>query len=355
MRIKVAFLESDKTYLSRIVNALGGRYADKIQIYSYTDLAAAYAGITSERIAVLVADRSFEVKQESLPAYCSLVFFSESSDVESIRDCPAICKYQKIEQIYKGILNVYSENAQMDPNIRLRSEGGAKLIVVTSPCGGVGSSSVAVALARRFAKRKQRVLYLNLEKTGSSDLYFIAQGQFTMSDVVFAVKSRRANLRLKLESCARQDNSGVYFFATPNVALDIQEMSIQDEEELLDTVLGSGIYDYVIMDRGFGMDLDSIRIFNKAVRTAWICGGSETSVVKTLRAYQALEILEKKAECLFLQDLAIVYNKFDNARSAQLPVKSGWEIAGAIPEFRGTNELQVVARMEEMSILDRFA
>lgn len=92
-----------------------------------------------------------------------------------------------------------------------------RLPVLTLDCragGGVGSSSLAAACALNFAARGRSVLYLNLEKFGGSSQFFSGEGQFDMSDVVLSLKSRKANLALKLESYVRRDPRGVFFFAS---------------------------------------------------------------------------------------------------------------------------------------------
>ena len=71
------------------------------------------------------------------------------------------------------------------------------------------------------AGRGNNVLYLNLEKFGSSDVFFSGEGQFTMSDIIFALKGRKANLAMKLQSCVKKATCGGDFFSTSQTALDI--------------------------------------------------------------------------------------------------------------------------------------
>ncbi len=52
MKIKVAILERDKSYLARIVSAFGTKYADKLEIYSFTDPDIAMSTLSSARIDV---------------------------------------------------------------------------------------------------------------------------------------------------------------------------------------------------------------------------------------------------------------------------------------------------------------
>ena len=79
----------------------------------------------------------------------------------------------------------------------------SSVVIFTSPCGGVGTSTVAAACAIAHANMGKRVFYLNLEQCGTTDVFFQAEGNATMSDVIYSLKSRKANLLLKLESCIK--------------------------------------------------------------------------------------------------------------------------------------------------------
>lgn len=56
---------------------------------------------------------------------------------------------------------------------------------------------MAAACASYYAAKGEKTLYLNFEKFGSADAFFSAEGQFDMSDIIFALKSRKANLSMK--------------------------------------------------------------------------------------------------------------------------------------------------------------
>ena len=222
MKIKLAILENDSNYLNRMVVAFNTRYADKLEIYSFTSYDVALEALTSSKIDVLVASDYFDVDSKKLPSRCGFAYLVDSPDIDNVREQRAICKFQKADLIYKQILSIYSENTENMSKIKL-SEDGSKLITFSSPCGGTGTSSVAAACAVNYAKRGKKVLYLNLEPFGSSDNFFSAEGQFDMSDIIYALKSAKANLTLKLESCVKQDATGVNFFSASKVALDMQE------------------------------------------------------------------------------------------------------------------------------------
>lgn len=112
MKIKLAILENDVNYLNRIVVAFNTRYADKLEIYSFTKYDAAIEALTTSKIDVLIANDSFDVNTKEIPAKCGFAYLVDSVDIENVRDQRAICKFQKADLIYKQILGIYSEKAE---------------------------------------------------------------------------------------------------------------------------------------------------------------------------------------------------------------------------------------------------
>jgi hypothetical protein len=94
------------------------------------------------------------------------------------------------------------------------------------------------------AGRGNNVLYLNLEKFGSSDAFFSGEGQFTMSDIIFALKGRKANLAMKLQSCVKKATCGVDFFSTSQTALDMLELDTDDIIQLIEKCRDISICNY---------------------------------------------------------------------------------------------------------------
>ena len=119
MRIKLAILESDQSYLNRIVTAFNTKYADKFEIYSFTDKALALSTLDSNRIDVLVASDAFDIDITALPKRCGFAYFVDSPDVDQLNNQRAICKFQKADLIYKQILSIYSENSGRVAGLKL--------------------------------------------------------------------------------------------------------------------------------------------------------------------------------------------------------------------------------------------
>ena len=55
MKVHLAILESDEAYLRRIVSVFTQKYADKLEVYSFTNESSAMRELTDAKIDVLLA------------------------------------------------------------------------------------------------------------------------------------------------------------------------------------------------------------------------------------------------------------------------------------------------------------
>ena len=349
MKIKLAILEKDQSYLNRIVSVFGTKYADKFQIYSFTDMDVAFSTLETAKIEVMVASDAFEIDVNKLPKRCGFAYFVDSADVEMLNGQRAICKFQKADLIYKQILSIYSENAGNVSGLKL-GDDSCKIIFFQPVSGGVGASSMAAACAMHFAAKGKKTLYLNLEKFGSANAFFTAEGQFDMSDIIFALKSKKANLAMKLESCVKQAENGVFFYSQSKIALDMMELNTDDITRLISELQLTGSYDYIVVDTDFSIDREALKIYRKAHTVAWVGDGSELSNIKLFRAFNALSTLEQNADSPIPNRMVLIYNKFSNKTSKTL-TEIGIKNIGGAPRFEHATSEQV---LEQLSAKDMF-
>lgn len=352
MKIKLAILENDQNYLNRIVSAFSVKYPDNLEVYSFTNMDMAISSIDSSRIDILIADSSFEIDVASLPKRCGFAYLVDSTDIDMLNSQRAICRFQKADLIYRQILSIYSENAGNLSGIKL-GDDSSKIIAFTSPSGGVGTSTVAAACALHFAQSGKKTLYLNLEKFGSSDLFFSGEGQFDLSDVIFALKSKKANLVMKLESCVKQDLKGVYFYSKTKVALDMLELSADDIIRLINELKISGSYDYIILDLDFSMSKEMREILSQALSIIWIGDGSEASNMKIARAYTAFSIKENNEETPLTNRLSLFYNRFSSKTGETVGIEELKNVGGA-PWYKQATTEQIIDELSKTAIFDKI-
>lgn len=352
MKIRLAMLEMDEKYLQRIVSVFGTKYGDKFEMYSFTELDSAMLTVNSAKIDVFIANHVFDVNVSALPEKCGFAYFVDSADVDLVKGQKAVCKFQKAELIYRQILDIYSEKAGSAFGLKSDNED-SHIILFDSISGGAGASSMAAACALHFASNQKRVLYLNLEKFGSSSIFFTAEGQFDISDIIYAVKSKKANLALKLESCVRKDIRGVYYYAQSKIALDMIELNSDDIVHLISEIKASGLYDYVIVDADFAMDKNFLQIYHLVHSVVWTGDGSEVSNEKICRAYTALSTLERDMDVPLTNRLFLVYNKFSNKTGKAIHGIKFKEIGGA-PRYEHADTNQILSQLSQMAMFDKI-
>ena len=352
MRIKLAILENDLGYLSRIVSVFSTKYADKFQIYSYTDADIALSALVTEKIDVFVANDAFDLDLTSLPKRCCFAYFVDNADIDSLNGQRTICKFQKAELIYKQILGLYSEIAANISGLHL-SDDSCRLITFSSPAGGTGTSTFAAAYALYLAARKKKVLFLSFEDFGATDLFFAGEGLFTMSDVIFSIKSKKANLAMKLESYIKQDPRGVYFYSAASHSLDMLELNHEERKLLISELQSSGSYDCIVLDYDFGLDKAHNEIYRKSNTIVMVTDGTETGNLKTNRAYAAMQTMDQTAEIPITNRFVLFYNKFSNKISKAVGNSEIRELGGAPVYAHATTE-QILGQLVELDIFQKI-
>ena len=350
MKIRLALLDNDAIYLNRIVAALSTKYPDNFEIYSFTMADTALATVTTAKIEVLLANTSFELDTASIPAKCGFAYLCEDKDVEMIGEVRAVCKYQKVDRFYRSILSIYSDVCTAVTGTTFEV-GGVKTLLFTSASGGTGASSLAAACAVSLAGAGRKVLYLNLEKFGSADNFFSGEGQFDLSDIVFAIKSKKNNLALKLESSVKQAQCGVYFYSASKLALDLQELTGDEIVKIVSELKISGGYEYIVIDTDFDTTLAKLQLMRQANNIVFVTDDSEIALTKTSRAWQSLMLLEQGGDNSIKDYVRLIYNKCTSA-SPRLPDGMEAAVLGVIPTVENADDDKVVAKLAGVSVFN---
>lgn len=352
MKLKLAILEKDWNYLHRIVATFEARYSEKIELYSFTDQKKALNTLTQNKIDIFLVSDVFNIAISDIPKKTSLAYLVETSGVNSKNGCPAISKYQKADLMYKQILGIYAERGEVLSGGTDSNVGGqaAHVVVFSSPCGGVGTSSLAAAYSLRLARRGKKALYLNLEKINTTDSIFAADGKGCISDIIYALK-KRTNLPIKLESCARQDSRGVFYFAQAKSPLDMAELSDKETEYLIDELKLCGAYDYVVIDLDFRLDQSFFDTLKKMKRIVMATDGSDIANRKVVQAINSINTIDMDSDTPLSEKIGLIYNKYSNKTGKAVEMMELARIGGA-PRFEHANCGQVIDELSKLAMFD---
>ncbi|MCD7801597.1 MAG: hypothetical protein LUH09_01590 [Clostridiales bacterium] len=352
MRVRLAILDGDKNYLNRIVSVFTTKYADSLQVYSYSDYQTAVKALESIRAHIFLVSASIEVDPGSLPAHCSLAYFVDMPGIAMYKGYPAVCKFQKLDLIYKQVLNLYTEMGGNESQA-IGGGGRSRTTFYMSPAGGVGTSTMAAANARYYTLLGRKTLFLSFDPYDTVENYFQADGNFNFKHVIRAVKGKKNNLALKLKSYVQQDANGVYFFATAPLPLDVLELSLSDRRSLLSELAGCGDYDEIVADVPFDLSPASMELYRSASSVVVVSDGEESANAKIIRAYEATEALEKSGMPSLSNQVYLAYNRFSE-QTGKVIDGLDWRNVGGIRQYNGLRKDQLIGKMAQTGVFDKI-
>lgn len=352
MKLKVVILDQNTEFVNRLAKAFQKKYEDKISLMLFSDEEAMYNSLKNMRADILFSDQSEEIDESRIGFHIVKGCFCDAPDVSEIDGIPAVCRYQKVENIYKSIIGIYAENA---PDFRQKdNDSRARVVFFFSAQGGSGTSSAAAAYAMRGAAEGRKIFFLNLERLGDADLYFTGDGNLSFSDVIYALKSRNGNLALKLSSLIQTDPSGVEFFHTCKNAYDMFELKDQETETLLSVLAHMEKYEEIVVDLSGGFTERMIGLMqSRADRIVYIADGSECGNGKFERFCEVVRILEERQEFRILDKMILLYNRYSSRTGMQME-KTAVPVLGGIHRFEGITGRALIREIAKIDVLSRI-
>ncbi len=352
MKVRLGLLDNDKKYVSKILAYFNEKYSEDLEVYVFSNFDALSNFTKNKQIDVLLANPELMLPNETLPKSIIVGYLADSADIESIYGMSAVCRYQKAELIYKEIINLYAE---LDRKITYKSgKQKSHILSFLGASGGVGTTTVSICCAEALAMAGKKVLYLNLEQNGSIKQYLSGEGTMTMTDVIYAVKSkyvedgdadavktRRSNLSLKFNSIVRQDESGVYFFEPFAVLLDAMSMKKEDMPDIVKVLMESGNYEHIVADLGSYLDNCRKFLLEESERIFLVSSGTGISNDKLIRLVNSIEIEDSQKDTRYLSKASIFYNRF-GSESADAVCVQDIPVFARVQNFKGGSTEEIM-------------
>lgn len=350
MKIRVAIVDSDTKFVNRLAKVFQQKYADKISLSVFSNKDTMYQGISESQAKLVLFEQSEGIEENKLPDGVIAGYLGTVPDADEINGFPVIYKYQKVEELYKMMLNLYAESVS---DVKLKkSETKTRIVLFTSAQGGSGTSSAAAAYAFRRAS-EMRIFYLNLEKFGDSNLYFQGEGKLSFSDIIYSLKSRKGNLAIKLESAVQTDVSGVDFLNSCRNAYDMSELTDTEIETLLKEICHAGKYQEIVVDLSGDLTERMVMLMDHADKIVYVADGSRTGNGKFERFCETVRVMEQRQDVSILDKVCLLYNRFSSKSGIQLEAAAVLVIGG-IHRFGGLDGRELSKEIAGMDVLGRI-
>lgn len=336
MVIRIALACKDADYLERLFHGLE-KFPD-LDLTLYSDEEILMQNLNNRRFDIFVFSPEIFVQDtdyQKVKADLKLLLDDEEHSVSIMfADAKRIRKYQRTGNIYKSMLDYYSDVCGRD-----RGSGNslAQIVAFYSPIGGAGKTTLALVAAEKFAKNGKRTFYISLEDMASEDCYLQQGNEKGLSDLMKYVDSD-ANFAMKIESMLKVRRDNFYYvnhFTSPN---DIYDMDISDIQGLLKAIQMTGLFDVVVVDMGTALDKKNLTLFEMSDRIVVIERSDEISARKMNCFCRMYHIINE-----YGMKMARIVN-FDNGIS--YPIESN------IPEL---GRIGIVQNMDAANIISVLA
>ncbi len=352
IKLKIALGSTDEKYANRLADYISLHYGDRIELYFFgrTDLLADF--LEKNRVNGVFVEADFLSVQEALSGNTVFACLSDGMGAGENQKFPVLMKYQHADALIKEMMSLCSEQISQ-LHTGSRTEGRGSVLLFESPAGGVGTTTLACACAYYLKHQGQKVLYLNMERFGAVGPFFGGEGRLDLGDLLYALKSRRGNFAIKLESVVRQDISGVSYVEPCRHADDVEGIHADDSALLVQSVIDSGMYETVIIDRNSGLTDVDYELRRLADQILMVSDGSEKANEKLEKLYEAVKIYEKNEEVLLTSKVKLLYNRFGSHTGSRLEL-SGVETLGGFPRYENLTESAIVEQMAEKNLFQKL-
>lgn len=342
MKIKVILADEDKEYIKHFTRTIQIYYNDAIDLVAFSNEDSLKAYIKENKsydLVLMTQDFMYITFKPN-----STVLLTETNGIKEENGVRAIGKYQRINKIYDEIVDIFSE---IRATMKMNAENSADthFIGFTSTAGGTGKTTISIAYSRKLVEKGYQVLYLSLDCFSTINNMFNGKGEYSFSNVIFVLKSKKGNIQIKLESALRQVYGAIHYLTVPESPYEIPGVKKDEWQEFFEAVKNMKKYHYVVIDMPDimnGLSKDILDMLDKVVIVS-----DSTDVVA--QKNQALYDYHKKSNSRGLTDYVMVQNKSSGGKRdigipvvAELPFISGCKGMGVVDAILADNRSEAL-------------
>ena len=319
-KIELVIIDKDADYVNCFLDYLMSEQAHRFLVSVYTE-ESSIAGFITEEIEratnciCLVSHEFYEQVQHREKGIVILLADKESA-LNQKNKGKAIYKYQYGNRLVAEIFKIFAEEGSTGDtyNTGFTSNANQKkhrIIGVYSPIGGVGKTTIAVGACIQSAWEGKNVFYLNLENIATTPLYFQGEQEKNLSNILYFLKSKSANLSLQIEGAKCVDPLyKVHYFQPPDSSYDFTEDVSQELYRLLQELKITQQYDRIFIDFSSSINKNNLAVLRNCDVLLLVAEENPTSVVKIKCFLKELHLLlSREEEAEFMERLYLVLNK----------------------------------------------
>lgn len=273
MKVKMLIASDDARYAAKLSEQISKNHSDTLEVTVCSNPDTLEKTMSLHKIEIALVDHSFVKFLEEIKVTLPLILQSEAQADEVAGELIGIEKYRRISSIVADVLEIYSKVSKR-ATVGVRKATG--ITAVWSPAGGVGKTTVALAVAASSAQSGKSVFYLNLETFSSIPVYF-SGGRKGISAVFEMLESNEGDVKMLISGISAEEN-GITYLGRPDNYDDINILSAENVEELI--LRCGALADELVIDISLPCDARTKKVFETAGKVLLVTDRTETAKIK---------------------------------------------------------------------------
>ena len=276
MKIRMLIATADDNYAEHLSNQISIRYADVIEATVCT---------TEESLLQLPQGAGFDVALIDGPMMQNidtgmiqlpLLLWSETEECTGVLS--ENVKIRKHQRISATVAEVLEHCAKLKAAESGADTEKARITAIWSPAGGVGKTTVALAIAAKKASEGKEALYISLEPFSSTEAYFGQSGK-SISSVFEMLENRKGNVGALIRGIREYDRAtGIAYLCRPDNYDDVNILSADEVRSLIDAC--ACVAQELVIDMSCVCDMRTRVIFELADNILIVTDPAATTAIK---------------------------------------------------------------------------
>lgn len=239
----MALCDTEEEYAQLMTEFMGKRKNMPWELHTYTNVDKLLQSEEKGLAMLVVAESAYRRELEELSPQCLIVL--NESGVMKWEEVSYVDKYQEAEEVFKQLLGVYAEIADVQLPF-LRTSRRTVFIGNYSPVHRSMQTSFAITMSLMLAQRHS-TLYLNFEHyAGISELLPDMQ-TLDMADLLYFLNAQKDKFRLRLQTILK--HKGALDFVPPmRSGQNLITVTAQEWLGLMERIEELEEYEYVVLD-----------------------------------------------------------------------------------------------------------
>lgn len=297
----VVIADEDEQYLMPIELKFIEEFEDKAEIIMITtrDYLQEYFSVP-KKIDILIVNKSLCLDTFSKHDIEN-VFILTENEAENDHE---IYKYTSVRDIYNYVIGNLKSNTQ---DFVTRKES-TKLILVYSPVGGSGKTTIATGISDIISKQKKTVLFISTENLQSFG-YLLGCNNWLSKNFIKSLLNKDFDIIDKLKTAI--EVAEFHYLPPIQQAISVAGITLEKYIYLINKLKELNIYDYIIVDSTSELNVEKCSLMSVANKVVIVTNQDKMSVTKT-------DALLENIDCSDNNKFAFVCNKYNKMRENHL-------------------------------------